>query len=114
MIRIKTFEKFEKLEDFPRVGNYVFLETDFYNPKLQDFFTNHVGKIIRISNRINPIQETIEVKYENSDVPDDLETYFRYNEIDGYVKGFNLDQIEFFSKNKEDVEAYIQSKKYNL
>ena len=92
MIHVKTYEELNI--DEPQVGDYVLVKLDWLkNNTLQVIVENTPGFIYNISS-----ENIYECKYPND------ERTFR----------FNREQIEYWSKNKEDVESTIKAKKYNL
>ena len=107
---LKRFENTNK----PKIGDYVVVHTNFIKAEANDFFMNNPGKITNISKRINPIKEFINVVYDVSKINVNVDRYFKYSEVYGYTINFDLEDVEYFSENHEDAEAYIQSKKYNL
>ena len=96
---IKTFES--KLT--PQIGDYVICK-DEYNTVIQDFISNSIGIIIPGETG----RKYYTVKYEN--IPRSIRTYFR---IDG-DRSFGKNDIVYHSKNKEDLEHFVQANKYNL
>jgi len=113
---IKMFENLNELQ----VGDYVACEDtrDYSRNKyygnemgniLKKFIYNNVGEYFSIDKDVNYSNPYyILVKYDN--VPKELKRYFKKNKT-RYIQEYD---IKFWSKNKEDVEAYIAEKKYNL
>ena len=109
---LKTFENIDE----PQVGDYVAAEeklsTTKEDLKINNFISNNVGYITDIEegrlyrdslgNKVNTIYI---VKYDK--YPKGVSSYF-----DDLF--FSKYEIKFWSKNKEDVEAYLNAKKYNL
>jgi len=88
-----------------------------YRPEISDFISNNAGKLL--SKVKDPdINRHIRyfVKYWN--IPLEFEDYFASwgitnNKWEG-VREFSRENIIFHSKDKEDIEALIAMKKYNL
>jgi len=108
---IKTYEgKKEK----PKVGDYVIC-TDFTNikPKEKEYIENTIGKLVDIAEGMtNPYT----VYYENAP---QIFTNFCFLGYDEIVKldncrWYDRKEILFFSPDKEECEAYLAVKKYNL
>jgi len=81
-----------------------------YPNEYRDFIKDNIGQVLSYSD--NGL--VIFVKFNN--IPRNLIHLFRKiykNEGDYYVD-FHTTEIEYFSKNKEDLEIYLDSKKYNL
>ena len=83
---ITKFKIFENLNDSPQVGDYVLVK--FEN-------LNRIGEIYAISN----MWYLIEIKIEGRRIA---------------LTNFHFNKIIAFSKNKKDLEFYIQAIKYNL
>jgi hypothetical protein len=103
---IKTYENIKG----PEIGDYVVASTRFFSIRNSDFYNflcNNVGKINDYQN-----DEWV-VNYLS--VPKPIRKYLSYwNRTVGWCRSFRPSEIEFYSKNKEDVEIYIQAKNYNL
>lgn len=123
---MKYLKKFENINDTePEVGDYILIKVNLqeYGKKeiINNFINNTIGKVYKIYN------DDIRVSYEN--IPDEIKGWFSkpiytpslkfINAIKGvgegeYTRLFSKDRIVVFSKNKKDVEPYIQANKYNL
>jgi hypothetical protein len=107
---IITFKIFENSKQEPKIGDYVIctlLDPDIINknPILNDFLSNNIGKIIEIG------QDRIKlyvVKYDN--IPEVISYRFSHDNTRLFAK----DDFLYFSSNKEDLEIYLNSKKYNI
>lgn len=74
-----------------------------------EFINNNVGKYIEIERDFdNPYK----ISYDN--VPGKLLNDFIIDENNNIIRYFSREEIIYFSKNKEDVETFLLSKKYNL
>lgn len=92
---IKTFENV----NIPQEDDYIVCNKDILEPTVMNslnleegFFIENVGKIYWARD-----------KYKN---------YTEYGNDKNFI--VSSDDIAFFSPNKEDVEAFINSKKYNI
>jgi len=124
------FKSKKKIEEEPnyyeeyeaRVGDYFIVtntHTDQYSDEFEDFLDSHIGIISKID---RSVYYTTGKKYNNynseipfihgnflfdsNDTPDEIDYFDR-------MHTFRIDVIKS-SPNKEDLEAIIQSKKYNL
>jgi hypothetical protein len=116
---ITKFKIFEGIKRQPRRKDYVIVDLSFpdtrsFPDKVKDFLENNIGQIVDIAARS---YLKYKIKYEN--VPESLLGGFIFKrDVD---KGTNnaicvLDEDSFlsYSKNKEDIELILNSKKYNL
>lgn len=87
---IKTYENLEE----PQIGDFVVINVSHIT-NFKDFIENNVGKIIKTDAHINWPYE------------------IQYDIIKKSIIT-SRKEILYFSKNKEDCEAYLASKKYNL
>jgi len=84
-------------------GEYVIVKS--IHPELNDFVTNTIGKIIETTDR------GIFVYY-YCDIPDDIDDVFFRN---GRSREFPKTSILIKSKNKKDLEEFLQQKsKFNI
>ena len=110
---LKTFENVNE----PQIGDYVAVEEEFYassdaTDQLFDFTSTHIGKIVTYKPNHFKGENVFCVKYEN--VPEKLQYAFEDVNLQKMCRNMLLVEIKFWSKNKEDVEEYLASKKYNL
>lgn len=107
MKHIKIYENFSDNESDIEVGDFAIFYYDEVaqytyhaklNPTLKDYINNNVGYITNVSNKENL---WIEVLYEN--LP------YSSNKII-----LTKDNIVKYSKNKEELEIYLNANKYNL
>lgn len=66
------------------------------------FLNNNIGKVIDYDN------DLLIVLYKN--IPEFLKGFFRGNN----TRRILIEDVEYFSNNKEDVEAYLNTKKFNI
>ena len=113
---ITKFKLYEELNaGEPEVGDYVIIEKeydDFEDKNNVNFINSSIGYIWK-----SPGKSTHIVKYNN--IPDNTKQFFQYSDYsDGLKIGNSIivynDDIKYWSKNKEDLEHVIQSKKYNI
>jgi len=102
---MKYLKTYEAIKDKPQIGDYALCKPesgiivyDIIN-KLHNFIDNNIGK--------NYKNTFYNIRYNN--IPEELKNFFYEN-----TKYFHENDILQFSSNKEELEAYIQSKKYNL
>ena len=99
--------RFEKLHE----GDYVLCEDIGIHilPALSEFIGNNVGEIVK-NDAI--IKYSYMVKYEN--IPSKLKRFFTYSTKQENCRGMDTSEIKYYSKNKEELKIFIDSKKYNL
>lgn len=104
------------------IGDYVLLGdnrivryADEIIDNITNFVSTHIGQYIKL---LKKEQEDVMfdwiyvIQYDN--VPEELKDYFLSENGFETCKRTNRENIIHFSKNKEDLEPYINSKKYNL
>jgi hypothetical protein len=112
MKHIKSFENnIEIIGDFVICKELEYNIKDVYKKELNDFLLNNIGLCVDYDSE----RKEYEIEYEN--IPINILTrYFfvknKYN--DKYIRYMRSNEIIHHSKNKEDLEPYIQSNKYNL
>lgn len=110
---MKYIKTFENVNLNYKVGDYAIFNYDnvdyAHNVRMTDdlrtFLNNNAGEIITIS---IPELPWIEVRYD--DIPDNIQYKFHSNNTILLWK----DMIVATSSDSEDLEAYKQTKKYNL
>ena len=110
---MKYIKRFEKIITYnePKVGDYIIIkdddDVDQDNKGVFDFFNTHVGKILEYEYDSN---------YNEYDYPIHLRVEYDepYKDTNIFIYSINHELIEFFSKNKEDVENYLITRKYNI
>jgi len=103
---LKTFESIDE----PKEGDYIIAKLPnhlAYKDTAEIFCHNNIGQIIGIiyNNIDKPIYK---VKYEN--VPAGL----KISNLNNNIRGFFKKDFELWSKDKEELEAMIAAKKYNI
>lgn len=101
---MKYLRTYESLSE-PEIGDYVYCKnTTDNNKEFDKFLEFNIGKIMASLPHLRP--GDIYVKFDN----------FEESGVDGinHPVNFLRDEILYWSKDKEDVEIYMNSKKYNL
>ena len=101
---MKHIKLFEDLQNIPEVGDYVIANSKYTDEDSQNFFLNNIGKVIR-NREIDELKRFVEVEYNN--VPKNIL-------VDNNNWLFLLDEILYWSKDKNELETLLASKKYNL
>ena len=109
---LKQFEKYIEpknwyKDDEPKLYDYVILDINWYynNKELDHYLNNTIGKISKIKKTSNNKEwNQYQILYDNPPIklPHNRLSYVYYK------------QIKYFSSNKEELEAILNSKKYNL
>ena len=116
MKHIKTFEHLYKNPIFVGLADYVLI--DFENKldkshKLINFIERNIGQIIDIDGT----KRVVWIKFDNMpDIniyKDDIK-FRKYIRLNNDSITINKDWISYSSQNKEDIELYLNQKKYNL
>lgn len=112
---MRYIKEFENISKEPQIGDYVFCSEQVGN-KLDDldiFLENNIGQIVSIEDRyIKPtkVKEcSYFVKYDN--IPDNVKDVFSFYDD---CRIMVLEEIKFYSSNREEVELKIMANKYNL
>ena len=115
---IKTFEEgwFNEIEDKPKsepqIGDYILLNLKGFGDKdMRKFLDNNIGQLISYESEFN--KRVYKISYDSDAIPYDLKPYFNFKN-DIFSVGFRLSTLEYWSKDKKDVERYLEAKKYNL
>jgi len=99
---MKYIKKFEASVDEIKIGEYVLLNTNsHFHTEYHDFINNNVGEVL------GKDVYNIYVKYRN--IPKNIEGNFDKNRIYANVK-----YIDKHSFDRNELEALVASKKYNL
>jgi len=106
---MKYIKTYETLNDFPKNGDYVICKNDYLyvatdRDDLNNFLKNNIGQIVDIQN----LKYSYIIKFNN--VPTDIRDYFNTD----YLRGFTRREILHYSKNKKDLELFINVNKFNL
>ena len=110
---MKYLKLFENIINKPQIGDYVICDEENKNTKLINFISSNIGQIID-----GPEPNT------NLNVSPGFDIYYtikynNYNNIDDLIKSGGLRnmyliEILYSSPNFEDVEIYMNTKKFNI
>jgi len=118
---MRYLRTYEHLNDTPTVGDYVICDENNNvndNDRIFNYFlSNNLGKCINI------VGSEYIIEYDN--IPSKIKHYFhvwkgyrskdkRYKAVTTNCRKMNRNEIIYFSNNKEDCEAYLTAKKYNI
>lgn len=117
---IKTYESDIFTKD-PTIGDYVIARSYYFDistptteqAELETFFSTNVGQIIKFGFDNNAFKFV--VRYDN--VPKNIQKFFHSPEGMSetyYLYGFRKNDIIMCSKDINDLESHLASKKYNL
>ena len=128
---IRTYEALKFTDKNPKVGDYVLCEEDIPKwanddfIKAYDYIATHVGKFVHKIKKVPDQDDDVWgdniyiIEYEN--VPEEFHKFFSTTERkvknkskDKYYRRESVSNIKHISKNKEDLERILATKKYNL
>ena len=116
---MKYIKRFEELNNEPELGDYVicseFPENDYDTYyEIDKFLTNNVGRYVKNVEDDDLVEDYFYIiEYEN--VPDYLFLYFPEEKgVKNRCRRLNRKSIIDFSKDKEELEAKISAKRYNI
>jgi len=113
MKHIRKFNEKRRL----KTGDYVLVKLDTYTQstdriiQAKEYINTHIGKLININNtRLD------DVRIEYRDVPEHIRSYFGTSNKDenAYYRSVDIDKIVEFGSTPEELEVFLQSKKFNL
>ena len=111
IMKLENFVENTNIKSDPHIGDYVICDPGALIQDLHYFISNHVGQYAR--NSINSFGDfPYIIYYEDAPIGMIKNEEDAGNE-DKHI-GFCREEILFFSSDKEDCEAYIAAKKYNL
>jgi hypothetical protein len=107
---ITKFKLFENVSQPPKIGDYVIIDyTGFVqasgDKQLYDFYLNNVGKVIGGNN------EDHQYQWEKVPIFTDR---FRKDYFKNNIREYHGSWFMCWSDDKEELEAYLTAKKYNL
>jgi hypothetical protein len=115
---MRYLKTYEAINDNLQIGDYVICKTDTGDEKILNFLENNIGQYVRYITNKKEVVDNFRYVIEYNNIPFELSNYsytFSYEiDIPNICMRVDRDEIIFNSKNKEDLEAIIQSKKYNL
>lgn len=113
MEHLKLYETFisNYKNPLPKVGQYVIMDaTSSSNSTFKNFVENNIGEIVGLRKYFH-LTPDIRVEYEN--IPESL--ILITDNRDGKSIFFNyIEDIKYISDDREELEAILASKKYNL
>jgi len=100
-------------ENEPKLYDYVILDINWYNNKINYFLNNTIGQISKIKkNHKNIDRIEYQILFENVpiELKPDSDTFIQNNRLSYIFRA----QIMTFSNNKKDLESILAARKYNL
>jgi hypothetical protein len=112
---LKTYEslKLPQLGDFV-ITNYKIDVSDQRYRDIENFVNNTIGKIYKIDYEPNVEYVLFPYYARYKNVPENIQWWFGKGPKNNFHRSLNIDDILFFSPNKEDMKPYLTSNKYNL
>ena len=113
---MKYLRTYELYETKPEVGDYVICEESKI-PKIKNFISNNIGRIFYyIDTDVKKFSVCKDFRYivEYDNVPEYITDFFEDVWTEKQSRRMSLDEIKHWSKNKEDLEVILNTKKYNL
>lgn len=112
---ITKFKLFENLSKLPKIGDYVIIDCESFtgsdDKELYDLYSNNVGKIIGGDSDEN----YYDVQWEKTpELKGSRINYFRKMGRLKNVRQYHISFFECWSDDKEELEAHLSAKKYNL
>jgi hypothetical protein len=110
MKHLKYFEvTIEDAPTQPQIGDYVVCEENNTDDILVNFIANNIGKII------DSVKYTDDIRYyiTYQNIPEILKLDFNHNNMDN-CRYMAIEEIKFFSPDKEKLKQIILNNKYNL
>jgi hypothetical protein len=97
----------------PQVGDYIICH-DKNVGILDEFLSSNIGQCVEIQNYPEP-GLPYKVQYSSSlIIKGNLQHFFKKSSIDTMTRWISSVEIIFFSSSREECEAYLASKKYNI
>jgi len=93
---MKYIKTYEMVHTYPKEGDYVIINADLYKKNNPDFYEEAKNSIFKI------------------DSIEDDSHFFVYCKSAGYIASFPMSELKYWSDNEEELQAYIDSEKYNL
>ena len=105
-----------KPEAYPQMSDYVICKEDFID-NVDDFLSTHIGQIV--SNKKDEINNNcfrldFMIQYNYLSIPKNIRKHFISKKNKRNCRSMRKDEIIHFSKNREELEALLRIKKYNL
>jgi len=105
--KFKLYEAVNTAE--PEVGDYVIADSKDAYDRVKKIFNTTIGQITNIHNNHGFIDSYVVIYDDFLYMP-----VLLHDKIDVYDWWFNPEEIECWSKNKEELEEILATKKYNL
>lgn len=103
---MKYLKRYEEIDRQPEAGDYVVCE-DRFSKTLNYYLSENIGRIL--------IKDHIAKGVFNIEYNDNMTYYINYQYFNlKNRRTFRRDEIIFFSENRQDCEAFLNSKKYNI
>lgn len=107
---IKLYENLNTL----KVGDYVIVkQCDWMTEEFYEFVNINIGKVVKLYHNNGYEKCTVEFETNLPSIPT-WDTNFYPDGTNNFNYFFVIDDIEYWSKNREDLEVYINARKYNL
>jgi hypothetical protein len=119
---ITNFKTFENVKDEPEIGDYVIchiveeFDSEKYQEDTDEFLNNNIGIIIDIYQE-RYVADSItkyNIKFDNSPNYNNDSQLCQAFDTNTNTLYFYADEIDFWSKSKEEVILMRDTKKYNL
>ena len=108
---ITKFKIYEAInQGKPEVGDYVICDDILAEGPVKNFILNNIGKYITYNKNTH---YSYIIEYDN--IPNDIIQKFKKNAFHGdNCKRMGIDEIKYWSKDKEELEEILAENKYNL
>jgi hypothetical protein len=108
---MKYISKFNIERLKPQIGDYIICKDvgSKFSDLISEFLSKNIGRV----NDINGSEYPYRVEYTNTP-PGEIIEFFGTMDDKRFYRVFNDNEILYFSKNKEDLEIYLDISKYNL
>ena len=113
---MKHLKIYERLNN-PEIDDYVFCQEelpDEKDKKTRIFLVNNIGKIVRYRKPKDKCDARYMYIVSYEYVPQDIVSYFNHAPEFGYCRAMSDEEIKYWAKDKETVEAMTIGNKYNL
>ena len=102
------------IAEYLQIGDYVICK-EGYNLDLNTFLSTHIGQVVsnKVSERVGDGADYM-IQYNYWEIPKNIREFFQWKKHKKNCRGMNKSEIVHFSKNKKDLEIFIDIKKYNL
>ena len=109
---MKYIKSYEKIASNPQIGDYILRKPTPIHDEVDDFLSTNIGQIIDYKIfKENQYMVKYHINFSEHNFNKGKFQFLMDPDGDRLTR---LDQIEFFSSDKEEVETYIATKKYNI